>query len=109
MPANTRDFLALPDSAPVAPPAPPATDQLFWRPTAITQAYEPGSTGKAMTFAMALDAGVVTPEQKWTVPNSQTFNNETINEFMHLDSYDMTNTGGCIRSDDTGTEHERSV
>jgi len=103
MDAKTGEILALADSETVDPTDPTATDQLFWRPTAITQAYEPGSTGKAMTFAMALDAGVVTPEQKWTVPNSQTFNNETINDSMPHDTYDMTTAGVFTRSYNTGT------
>lgn len=103
MDAKTGDLLALADSETVDPTDPTATDQLFWRPTAITQAYEPGSTGKVMTFAMALDAGAVTPEQEWTVPNSQTFNNETINDSMPHDTYDMTTAGIFTRSYNTGT------
>ena len=103
MDAKTGDILALADSETVDPTDPTATDQLFWRPTALTQAYEPGSTGKAMTFAMALDAGVVTPEQEWSVPNSQTFNNETINDSMPHDTYDMTTAGIFTRSYNTGT------
>jgi cell division protein FtsI (penicillin-binding protein 3) len=46
---------------------------------------------------------VVTPEQKWTVPNSQTFNNETINDSMPHDTYDMTTAGVFTRSYNTGT------
>ena len=103
MDAKTGDILALADSETVDPTDPTATDQLFWRPTALTQAYEPGSTGKVMTFAMALDAEVVTPEQEWSVPNSQTFNNETINDSMPHDTYDMTTAGIFTRSYNTGT------
>lgn len=103
MDAKTGELLALADSETVDPTDPTATDQLYWRPTALTQAYEPGSTGKAMTFAMALDAGVVTPEQKWTVPDSQTFNNETINDSLPHDTFDMTTAGIFTRSYNTGT------
>ena len=103
MDAKTGELLALADSETVDPTDPTATDQLFWRPTALTQAYEPGSTGKAVTFAMALDAGVVTPEQKWTVPDSQTFNNETINDSLPHDTFDMTTAGIFTRSYNTGT------
>jgi len=103
MDAKTGDILAMADSETVDPTDPTDTEQLFWRPTAITQAFEPGSTGKAVTFAMALDAGVVTPEQKWTVPNQQTFNNETINDSMPHDTYDMTTAGIFTRSYNTGT------
>lgn len=103
MDAKTGELLALADSETVDPTDPTATDQLYWRPTALTQAYEPGSTGKAVTFAMALDAGVVTPEQKWTVPDSQTFNNETINDSLSHDTFDMTTAGIFTRSYNTGT------
>ena len=103
MDAKTGEILALADSETVDPTDPTATDQLYWRPTALTQAFEPGSTGKAVTFAMALDAGVVSPEQKWTVPNKQTFNNETISDSMPHDTYDMTTAGIFTRSYNTGT------
>ncbi|MFD6813787.1 peptidoglycan D,D-transpeptidase FtsI family protein [Enteractinococcus coprophilus] len=103
MDAKTGDILALADSETVDPTDPTDTDQLFWRPTALSQAFEPGSTGKAVTFAMALDAGVVTPEQKWTVPNKQTFNNEVISDSMPHDTYDMTTAGIFTRSYNTGT------
>lgn len=103
MDAKTGDILALADSETVDPTDPTDTEQLFWRPTAVTQAFEPGSTGKAVTFAMALDAGLVTPEQKWTVPNKQTFNNETISDSMPHDTYDMTTAGIFTRSYNTGT------
>ena len=103
MDAKTGDILALADSETVDPTDPTDTDQLFWRPTALSQAFEPGSTGKAVTFAMALDAGVVTPEQKWTVPNKQTFNNEVISDSMPHDTYEMTTAGIFTRSYNTGT------
>src|SRR5699024_2484383 len=103
MDAKTGELLALADSETVDPTDPTATEQLFWRPTALTQAFEPGSTGKAVTFGMALDAGVVTAEQKWSVPNNQTFNNETISDSMPHDTYDMTTAGIFTRSYNTGT------
>lgn len=103
MDAKTGDILALADSQTVDPTDPSATDQLFWRPTSVTQSFEPGSTGKAVTFAMALDAGKVTPEQEWTVPNKQTFNDEIISDSMPHDTYDMTTAGIFTRSYNTGT------
>lgn len=103
MDAKTGELLALADSETVDPTDPTATDPLFWRPTAVTQAYEPGSTGKAVTFAMALDSGAVTPEQEWTIPSSQTFNNEEISDSMPHDTYDMTTAGIFTRSYNTGT------
>ncbi|NNN07830.1 MAG: penicillin-binding protein 2 [Acidimicrobiaceae bacterium] len=37
---------------------------------AFTQAYEPGSVFKVVTFSAALSAGVITPTTRFTVPNS---------------------------------------
>lgn len=103
MDAKTGEILALSDSGTVDPTDPNETDPLFWRPTAISQAFEPGSTGKAVTFAAALDSGEVAPEDKWTVPNSQTFNSEEINDSMPHDTHDMTTAGIFTRSYNTGT------
>ncbi|MDN6490116.1 MAG: penicillin-binding protein 2, partial [Yaniella sp.] len=103
MDAKSGEILALSDSETVDPTDPSETDPLFWRPTALSQAFEPGSTGKAVTFAAALDSGEVTPEDKWTVPHSQTFNNEEINDSMPHDTHDMTTAGIFTRSYNTGT------
>src|SRR5699024_3284354 len=75
MDAKTGEILTMADSQAVDQTDPTETDSLFWRPTAISQAFEPGSTGKAVTFAMALDAGAVEPADEWTVANKKTFNN----------------------------------
>src|ERR1019366_801679 len=37
---------------------------------AFTQAYEPGSVFKVVTFSAALSAGAITPSSVFTVPNS---------------------------------------
>lgn len=103
MDAKTGEILTMADSQTVDPTDPTETDSLFWRPTAISQAFEPGSTGKAVTFASALDAGVVEPEDEWTVPNKQTFNNEEISDSMPHDTFDMTTAGIFTRSYNTGT------
>lgn len=103
MDAKTGELLAMADSESVDPTNPTDTDAEFWRPTAMSQAFEPGSTGKAVTFASALDEGAVTPEQKWTVPNKETFNKEEINDSMPHDTFDMTTAGIFTRSYNTGT------
>ena len=102
MNAKTGEILAMADSTTVDPADPTATDTLFWRPTSLTQSYEPGSTGKISTFATALEKGV-SPTDTWTVPNKQEFNGQVINDSMPHDTYDMTTAGIFTRSYNTGT------
>ncbi|NUL48020.1 penicillin-binding protein 2 [Cellulosimicrobium funkei] len=102
MNAKTGEILAMADSTTVDPADPTATDTLFWRPTSLTQSYEPGSTGKISTFATALEKGV-SPTDTWTVPNKQEFDGQVINDSMPHDTYDMTTAGIFTRSYNTGT------
>jgi cell division protein FtsI (penicillin-binding protein 3) len=101
--AKTGEILAMADSTTVDPSDPSATDSLFWRPTSLTQSYEPGSTGKISTFATALEEGGVEPLDKWTVPNKQEFDGQIINDSMPHSTYDMTTAGIFTRSYNTGT------
>ncbi len=101
--AKTGEILAMADSTTVDPSEPRATDSLFWRPTSLTQSYEPGSTGKISTFATALEEGGVSPTDVWTVPNKQEFNGQVINDSAPHDTYDMTTAGIFTRSYNTGT------
>lgn len=103
MDAKTGELLTMADSTTVDPADPTETDSQFWRPTALSQSLEPGSTGKAVSFAAALDSGEVEPEDEWTVPNKQTFNNEEISDSMPHDTFDMTTAGIFTRSYNTGT------
>ena len=100
---KTGNILALADSTTVDPSDPSKTDSLFWRPTSVTQAYEPGSTGKVSIFAAALNEGGVGPTTPHTVPNKQEFDHEVINDSMPHDTYDMTTAGIFARSYNTGT------
>ena len=54
---SSGEILAMADSETVDPASPGETEELFRRPLALTQDFEPGSTGKAITFAMALEEG----------------------------------------------------
>ena len=100
---KTGEILALADSTTVDPTDPSKTDSLFWRPTALTQSHEPGSTGKVATFATALEEGGVQPLDEYTVPNKQEFDGQIINDSLPNDTYDMTTAGIFTRSYNTGT------
>lgn len=101
--AKTGEILAMADSTTVDPADPNGTDQLFWRPTAMTQAVEPGSTGKAVTMAAALDATDLTPLSEFTVPSSEEFHGQKINDASPHAEYDMTLAGIFARSYNVGT------
>ncbi|MEE1620294.1 peptidoglycan D,D-transpeptidase FtsI family protein [Zafaria sp. Z1313] len=100
---KTGRILALADSTSVDPSDPGATDAQFRTSTTVTQAFEPGSTGKLATFAAALEEGVVTPEEEFSVPNSYTVQKETINDSLKHATYPMTAAGIFARSYNTGT------
>lgn len=100
---KSSEILAMADSETVDPTNPGATDELFRRPLALTQDFEPGSTGKAITFAAALEEGTVNPTDEFTVPHEYDIDGETINDATKHPTLDMTAAGIFARSYNTGT------
>lgn len=100
---RSGEILAMADSETVDPSDPGTTDELFRRPLALTQDFEPGSGGKSITFAMALEEEVMDPEDEFDVPYRLTVNGETIQNARHHGNYDMTAAGIYARSYNTGT------
>ncbi|MDR5712535.1 peptidoglycan D,D-transpeptidase FtsI family protein [Nesterenkonia flava] len=96
-------ILAMADSQSVDPANPGESDELFRRPIALTQDFEPGSGGKSITFALALEEGVVEPTDGFTVPYRYTVDGETIQNARSHSEYDMTAAGIYARSYNTGT------
>lgn len=104
MEIDSGNIVGMANSTTVDPANPSETDPKFWRPLSVTQAFEPGSTGKIPTFAMALNEGAVTPKQKWSVPSKQEFDGQVINDSMPHQTYDDMTTAGIFgRSYNTGT------
>ncbi|WP_309080025.1 penicillin-binding protein 2 [Zhihengliuella sp.] len=100
---ETGKIRAIADSRSVDPNDPAAVDAQYRTSTALTQAFEPGSTGKLATFAAAIEEGVVDPEEAFTIPNSYTTQNETIHDSLKHATYPMTAAGIFARSYNTGT------
>lgn len=100
---DTGEILAMADSQTVDPAEPGETDELFRRPLALTQDFEPGSGGKSVTFAMALEEGVTSPTESYTVPYKYTSDGQTIQNARSHEDYDMTAAGIYARSYNTGT------
>ncbi|MGY5317820.1 peptidoglycan D,D-transpeptidase FtsI family protein [Neomicrococcus lactis] len=100
---KTGKIRAIADSHSVDPQNPGATDAEFRSSASVTQALEPGSTGKVATYATAIETGVMDPEEALSVPNKVTLNKETINDSLPHATYDMTAAGVFARSYNTGT------
>ncbi|PQZ95880.1 penicillin-binding protein [Arthrobacter sp. MYb227] len=100
---KTGEILAIGDSNQMDPNDPSATDAQYRTSAAVTQAFEPGSTGKVPTFAAALEEGVIQPTDAFKVANQYKINNEVINDSLKHDTYEMTAAGIFARSYNTGT------
>ncbi|PFG38409.1 cell division protein FtsI (penicillin-binding protein 3) [Georgenia soli] len=101
---GTGRILALADSGSVDP-----GNYQDWAPEdrgsrAVSSPYEPGSTGKLPTFALALEQGKIDATTAFTVPdtltmpNGQTFRDNSPHETRHL-----TTTGALQMSSNTAT------
>jgi cell division protein FtsI (penicillin-binding protein 3) len=65
---------AAPTTTTTAPPPPPPVTTVIQAPQnlALTQVYEPGSVFKLVTFSAALQDGIISPDEVFTVPNTLT-------------------------------------
>ncbi|MDQ3767458.1 MAG: penicillin-binding protein 2 [Actinomycetota bacterium] len=73
------------------------------RNRAITDLYEPGSAFKAITVSAALDAGAVTPRQKFIVPASWPYAGEVFNDSHVHPTESMRVTDIITESSNVGT------
>ncbi|UTT44795.1 peptidoglycan D,D-transpeptidase FtsI family protein [Micrococcus luteus] len=103
MDVKTGDVIVMADSTTVDPADPDVTEGNFRTSTVMSTPYEPGSTGKALPIAAAVDAGKVTATDGFTVPGSQDFDGQTIRDFSPHPTFDMTVAGIYARSYNTGT------
>lgn len=70
---------------------------------AITNAYEPGSVQKVLTFAAMLDSGLITPDTVITVPPSVKSGDFSIEDAFQHGKVEMTATGVLAKSSNIGT------
>ena len=68
----TGKVVVLADSNSVDPSDPSATSEENRTARSVQAVFEPGSVGKVVTFATALEEGAVKPEDTWTVPYTWT-------------------------------------
>ncbi|SDE52828.1 peptidoglycan D,D-transpeptidase FtsI family protein [Auraticoccus monumenti] len=70
---------------------------------AVTDALEPGSVQKVLTFAALLDAGLITPDTKVTIPNRVRSGGDWITDSTDYTGARLTATGVMAKSANTGT------
>lgn len=104
MEIDTGRVLALVDSGAVDPGNYQATPADARGSRAVQAAFEPGSTGKLVTFAAALDAGVITPTTTFTTPDRFTTpSGQTFSDADPHATEEMTAAGILATSSNTGT------
>ena len=70
---------------------------------AVTDVFEPGSIGKVITAAAALEAGTLTPDSVLTVPDTLRVSNKTFSDSHGHPTERMTLTGVMVESSNVGT------
>ncbi len=101
--AKTGELLAV-ASYPTFDPNQPGQATENWTNKAFNEVYEPGSTGKVMTAAAALEEGAVTPSTVVEVPNRiyRADNTEFKDSHDHATEY-LTFAGVLAQSSNIGT------
>jgi len=73
------------------------------RNPAVQDVYEPGSTGKVMTLAAALEEGKITPETVFTVPYALKRSDKTFHDHERHPDQRLTASGILAVSSNTGS------
>jgi len=100
---STGEILALADSGSTDPnhPGDSAGGSLA---SSVSDVFEPGSTGKVVTMAAALETGVVTPTTQFEVPYQYTTENgQTFKDSHEHPVERLTTTGILAESSNAGT------
>ena len=69
----------------------------------LTEAYEPGSTGKIITASALIEEGVISPTTPITVPNRLTRADKTFKDFEDHPLQHLTYAGTIAKSSNIGT------
>jgi cell division protein FtsI (penicillin-binding protein 3) len=101
---KTGEILALVDSDSVDPSDPGATDVTARGSRAVSTVFEPGSTGKVVTMAAALEEGIATPTSEYLAPYKYTTaNDQTFKDSHDVGTQKLTLAGILVDSSNTGT------
>jgi len=72
------------------------------RNPAVQDVYEPGSTGKIITIASAIEEGKTTPESVWTIPYSIKYKNAKFHDAEKHSVERLTTAGVLAQSSNVG-------
>ena len=99
---KTGEILALADNDTIDPnhPGKNAGGALS---SAVSDVFEPGSTGKVVTMAAALETGAATPTTQFDVPDAYTVGSQTFHDSHSHKVEHLTTTGILAESSNTGT------
>ncbi|MEO9138074.1 MAG: penicillin-binding protein 2 [Jatrophihabitans sp.] len=86
---NANDPSTIPQNSPINP--------------SVMAAFEPGSVQKSLTFAGALDEGLITPRTTVSVPYSIRMGGVTVSDAWYHATSDFTATGVLAESSNVGT------
>jgi cell division protein FtsI (penicillin-binding protein 3) len=87
------------------PPPPPPITTVVQAPQnlALTQVYEPGSVFKLVTFSAALQDGIISPDEVFTVPNTLTIDGWVFHDAESHPTERLTATQILAQSSNIGT------
>ena len=89
-------------SAPTFDPAKPIKDVSVLRNPAVTDAYEPGSVGKIITYSAAMEEGKITPTSVLTIPYTLKVGGTVFHDHQSHPTKILTTTGALAESSNTG-------
>jgi len=89
-------------SAPTFDPAKPIKDVSVLRNPAVTDAYEPGSVGKIITYSAAMEEGKITPTSVLTIPYTFKVGGTVFHDHQSHPTKILTTTGALAESSNTG-------
>jgi len=103
MDSRTGEILALADDPTYDPNDTVQPDLTKLASRAFHDVYEPGSVEKVLTAASLIDAGLVNPLTKFTVPETLQSSDRTIHDYFPHGTLRLTLTGIIAKSSNIGT------
>jgi cell division protein FtsI (penicillin-binding protein 3) len=103
MNAKTGEILAMATAPTFNPNRVLPEDIAYLGNRAVTEIYEPGSTGKIMTMAAVIDAGVSQPNSKFVVPNRLKRSDKVFSDHEDHPTLRLTLTGVLAQSSNIGS------